>query len=450
MTLPLMQHPLMAYTFVGVDSHKHSHTFVFVDCFSRELGTMTCSNIPRDFDCFLKEAKNKYLIQGTTFCFGLEDTTHYGRPLTRFLTDLNYLVKHVNSNLVASERNSSNTLNKSDHIDALSCARVLISRFDTLPIARINDDLFIFKSLVSRRKSMLKTNVSLKQQLHALISENYPSYQSYFPNIDTLHALAFFNAYPSAHLVKVSSIDQIAQLLNNATGEAMGLKKAQHKATRIYDSVINDQVHIPHHGQHRDFTICSIIRQLSTNITEIEIIESRLTEFLDILDIPLMSMNGIDLPLACGLIDAIGDIQRFKNAASLAKYAGIAPSTYASGNTHKEYANSRGNRALASLFYQLSVSLVMPRGKNNVIINPFFYDLYQRKRTEGKTHRQALKVVQRRLVNVIYGIFKHKHEYINPPKSYVVDNNTGEVTDLPNVPIIQSNTDKISATFKMT
>ena len=446
----LMHHPLMAYTFVGCDSHKHTHTLAFVDCFSREIATMTISNIPGDFQPFLEEAARKYLIEGTKFCFGLEDVSQYGRTLTRFLLDQGQLVKHVNSNLVASERNSQNSLNKSDYIDALACARVLVSRFDKLPLARVSDELFIFKSHVARRKALRKTVTTLKYQLNGFVTENYPTYQTFFHDVTCQTALAFFATYPSPGLLKESNKEALADLLNDTTGGIMGKKRASAKATHIYDSVVKEGVSTLLHGEHHDFIIRSIIRQLETTLAEIDSIEGRLLEYLEQLDIPLMSMNGIDLHLACSLISCIGDINRFKNAAALARYAGVAPATFASGKSHTEYANRRGNRELAALFYQLSVSLTMPRGKEKHVMNPFFREFYERKIQEGKTHKQALKAVQRRLVNIVYGIMKYKHDYINPPTSYLLDEETGEITERRGSPHLQTNKAKMLSTFVQT
>jgi hypothetical protein len=35
--------------------------------------------------------------------------------------------------------------------------------------------------------------------------------------------------------------------------------------------------------------------------------------------------------------------------------------------------------------------------------------------SEGKTKRQALKCVQRRLVNIVWAMLKNNEEYVNPP-----------------------------------
>ena len=51
-----MNHPKMQYTYVGVDSHKDTHTAVFMDCFFEKLGEITFQNLPSTFDTFLSDA----------------------------------------------------------------------------------------------------------------------------------------------------------------------------------------------------------------------------------------------------------------------------------------------------------------------------------------------------------------------------------------------------------
>lgn len=43
--------------------------------------------------------------------------------------------------------------------------------------------------------------------------------------------------------------------------------------------------------------------------------------------------------------------------------------------------------------------------------NPVFHAYYQRKLKEGKTKKQGLVYIMRRLVNIIYGMMKHKTAY---------------------------------------
>ena len=129
----------------------------------------------------------------------------------------------------------------------------------------------------------------------------------------------------------------------------------------------------------------------------------------------LTSMVGIDTITAAQLLSCIGDIEKFSTPAKLARYAGIAPVTYASGKRDLQFANQRGNRELNSLFFWLAVRLSNHAGPNHRIMNSFLYDYYHRKMSEGKTKRQAIKCVERRLVNIIWTMLTNNEEYVNPP-----------------------------------
>jgi len=126
-------------------------------------------------------------------------------------------------------------------------------------------------------------------------------------------------------------------------------------------------------------------------------------------------MTSIDTVTATKMLAYIGDIKKFPTPSKLARYAGIAPITYASDKKDLQYANQRGNRKLNNLFYQLAVRLSFPSGSSRKILNSFFHDYYNRKISEGKTKSQALKCVQRRLINIIWGMLFRNEEYYNPP-----------------------------------
>jgi len=362
---------------------------------------------------FLEQA-NEFLLEGTEFAFGFEDVSAYGRSLVKFLAEQGHLVKHVNASLVASERNSRNVLMKTDSIDAECVARVLLNRFDELPIANPSDKLWTLKSLVARRESQVKINVILKNHLHTLIYETYPSYHCFFTDVSCLSALAFYEAYPSPSCLMESSLEELTDLLKSASRGLVGEKKA----LQIWNAVEQDRVMPSEYEATRNVTIRSTVAQLRLSVEGIKTLEDELSFFLDFFDYPLTSMKGIDTVTAAKIIAEIGDINRFRSAGALASYAGVAPVTYASGMTNIQYANKRGNRILNEIFFRLAMGFTCLRGTQKVAVNPFFYDYYHQKLAEGKTKKQALKCVQRRLVNIIYNMMKHKEHYINPPVSF--------------------------------
>lgn len=130
----------------------------------------------------------------------------------------------------------------------------------------------------------------------------------------------------------------------------------------------------------------------------------------------LETMPGINIVNAASLIAEIGDINRFASAAKLAKYAGVSPVTYSSGQSDLNFSNRRGDRNLHQILYLLAITLCNNNSRGGSP-NPIFAEYYKKKISEGKTKKQAIKCVMRRLVNIIYRMIKEKKEYTCPTLS---------------------------------
>ena len=79
-------HQKQKFVYVGVDTHKLTHTAVIINCWGDKLGEITIDNKPSAFNSLLvevkKHAKRKKAV------YGLEDCGGVGRALAVF-----YLVK---------------------------------------------------------------------------------------------------------------------------------------------------------------------------------------------------------------------------------------------------------------------------------------------------------------------------------------------------------------------
>ena len=402
-----MTHPKMQYTYVGIDSHKDTHTAVFIDCFFEKLGQISFNNLPSEFDAFFDNAQ-QYLQHGTAFIFGLEDTSSYGRMLAVHLTNRGQRVKHVNALLVARERRNQNIVQKTDAVDAECTARVLLSKFSELPDADTQDIYWVLRSLVTRRDFLVKNKSAAKAQLHGFIMQHYPNYNQFFSNIDCKTSLSFFERYPSPGLLKHTTVEELTEFLQHTGGSYYTLDFACNMLATLQDTAVQ-------HQEFRDSVIQSTIRQIRFDAEEIDQLDEAMSVFLKKFNCTLTSMNGIDTVTAARMRAYIGDIKKFSTPAKLARYAGIAPVTYASGKKDMQYANQRGNRLLNSLFYNLAVRVSYSYGKTNRVVNSFFFNYYQRKISDGKTKRQALKCVQRRLVSIIWTMLTNNEDYVNPP-----------------------------------
>jgi len=314
-------HPRMTRTYIGVDSHRDTHTLAFLNCFHEKLGEITIGSAPSEFPKFIKRAK-KYLQPNTTFAFGFEDVSAYGRTFVKYLVEKGYLVKHVDASKVATERGQ--VLHKTDSYDAECCARVLINQFDKLPNANPTDKYFVLSNLVTRREAVVKVNVMVKNSLHSALADNYPHYKKFFSRLTTDSALAFYEAYPSPHHLENVTVEELAEFLHSASKGRISATKAQ----LILDYVKRDSVQ-KHEFQHtRDFTVRSVVEQIKNNLSVLAAIDQEIEKLLEHFDYPLTSIKGIDSLTAAKLISEIGDINRFKNSSALAKYSGVAVRPY--------------------------------------------------------------------------------------------------------------------------
>jgi len=390
-----------------MDLHKAQHTAVIINCWNERLGEIQIENKPSAFDELMKFVK-KHTPKGLTPVYGLEDTGGNGRSIAVHLVENKQIVKEVNSALSYSERMSNATTQKSDSWDAFCIAKVLLARLDELPDANPQDIYWTIGQVVARRNSIVKHAAMLKNQLHQQLSYHYPSYKKFFCDIDGKAALAFWEKYPAPHHLSSVGADELAEYLRKASHNTCSTRKAE----EILEVVRQDGPTERKLQEHRDFLVVSMVHDMRRSRELIKQVECELRKVLAKTDYKLESMDGINIVTAAELVSEIGDTNRFSNADKLARFAGIAPVRFSSGGKGKDQASGQGNRALNSIFHNLAVQQIqVAKGSNKKQRNPLMYEFYQRKLAEGKTKKQALICVMRRLVNIIYSMIKNKTEY---------------------------------------
>lgn len=407
-----MFHPKMLHVYVGVDVHRQTHTAVILDCFFEKLGEITFNNKPSAFPVLLKEIK-KHVSDGITPVFGLEDVASYGRELAVFLLEHKEKVKYVNATLTYTERKNRTTLHKTDSFDAECVAKVLLSKLDTLPDAQPNDLHWALSELVTKRRSLVKACMTLKNQVHNYISHHYPSYRKFFAVFECKTALEFWEKYPSPSKLQGVSLAELADFLKKQSHNIYTKKKA----VEILDYIEKDGDTTAEYQDLRDFVVKTAIGQIKDNQKVIHTIEDEISKILPLFGCKLETMPGISTVTAAALVAEIGDIHRFTSAAKLANYAGVAPVQYSSGQSDLNFSNRRGDRNLNQILFFLAVSQCNDHGTKGGAVNPIFAEYYKKKISEGKTKKQAIKCVMRRLVNIIYRMMKTCEEYTQPSLS---------------------------------
>lgn len=98
-----------------------------------------------------------------------------------------------------------------------------------------------------------------------------------------------------------------------------------------------------------------------------------------------------------------GNLSRFATADQLASAAGLAPVLQQSGKMRYQRRATAGSKTMKFIFYQSAFCAIQH--------DPTSKAFYQRKRTEGKRHHQALIALARRRINVLHAILRTRQPY---------------------------------------
>ena len=108
----------------------------------------------------------------------------------------------------------------------------------------------------------------------------------------------------------------------------------------------------------------------------------------------LCDITGIGPIGAATILGSVGDINRFPTKGHFASYNATAPIEASSGNKNRHRLNPRGNRKLNYVLHVAAVCQLRYPGSGRVY--------YDKKRDEGKTSKEAIRALKRRISDAVY------------------------------------------------
>ena len=108
----------------------------------------------------------------------------------------------------------------------------------------------------------------------------------------------------------------------------------------------------------------------------------------------LINIRGVGPIGAAIILGAVGDVARFPTAGHFASYNATAPIDASSGERKRHRLNPRGNRKLNHALHIAAVSQLRYPGAGR--------DYYDKKLAEGKTSKEAIRALKRRISDVVY------------------------------------------------
>jgi len=138
---------------------------------------------------------------------------------------------------------------------------------------------------------------------------------------------------------------------------------------------------------------------------EIKRIERNLKDYEPETQVLLRSIPGIGIATAAALVAFIGSIERFATPEKLVAYIGLDCRVYQSGTSvqGKGYISKRGNGYLRHMLFNAAFIARQ--------YNPELREYHAQKLREGKHYFSAMCAVERKLIHLIYAVWKRGTPY---------------------------------------
>jgi len=328
---------------IGIDTHKASLAACRVDELGSATAEATFDNDPAGHRLLLAWIQQA----DPAVIVGIEGSASFGAAAARFLVASGVTVREVPPQLTRRERARTRRLGKSDPDDALAIARVTARETD-LPPVRLADRTLDLQLLVEAREDVVIEMTRVRNRLHAHLRSLLPGY-----------------GVRAVNLVALRHQRLVGRLLRPLGGVQAELARRQ------------------------------LVRLRALGLEE-RSLTARIAALVE--DHPLLGLPGVGPLVTAKLVGEIGDIRRFRSADALAALAGVAPIPASSGQTQRLRLNRGGNRQLNRAFHMIALT--------QAVHHPPAQAYLARKRAEGKTRREALRCLKRRLVRPVFGLLQ--------------------------------------------
>jgi transposase len=330
---------------VGVDVHKQSLTAVAVDEVGRSVAELTVGSA-RELVAWSTSLDSERL-------WAVEDCRQLSGALERELLAIGESLVRVPPKLMAPQRRSGRARGKSDPIDALAVARAAL-REPRLDHPRPGEAAMReLKMLVDHRDDLVDERRRAQQRLRWQLHDLDPG----------------LTVAPGA-LDRTVCLDRVVRRLSRAE---------QTVQVRIARELV---------GRCRSLT------------RSIRALDRELQARIDTTAPALLALPGCGALSAAKLLGEIGPVERFDTDAQLARHAGVAPLEASSGKHQRHRLDRGGNRQLNCALHRIAITQAR--------IHPPARAYLERKQSEGKSRREAIRCLKRQLARTVYTTLKNE------------------------------------------
>jgi transposase len=332
----------MVAVMIGIDPHKASHTAAAIDSSEELLGQVRVRANRDQLDRLLVWA-----AEWPERTWAVENATGLGHLIAQQLLAAGEAVLDVAPKLAAKARLlSDGDTNKNDPNDARSVAVAGLRSAKVRPAAR-EDYSAVMGMWSDRYLELAAARTQVVCRLHALLCELIPG------------------GYPG--VLRANAAQRVLEAIEPDN-------PVDHARLAVAWQLLGDLRRIDEQRLQTKKHMTLAVQGSGTTLTQV---------------------YGVGPFVACAVKGHVGDINRFASRAAFAAYNGTAPVEVSSGEKKIYRLSRRGNRRLNHAIHMAAVTQLQGAKSPGRAY-------YQRKRAEGKTGKEALRALKRRISDVIY------------------------------------------------
>lgn len=377
--------------YIGIDLAQETFTATFLatdDQGQERCLTKTFAVTSRGWQAFCQELAS-FTASSQQTLIGLESSGPYTVLLLAHLLSLPCPVYVLNPTLIRRFRQAQSMRPlKTDPADAHAIARFL-QQAPSLPTpaSQVDEIGLLAREYEAISQEIAALKNSIRQHVHVLFPE-----LGKHTHLFSQAMLNLLQAYPSAQAVAQAPQESLTTLL-----QAKGRGRTPSLTPNQLHHLAQSSFGIP--NPPREHVLQSQIRRLRFLQGEQQNLENQLLHLVqgwqEQAFKTLHSIKGMGNITTATFLAEAGPLCRFPSAKSLVAYAGLDPSVHQSGRYRgRSRLSKRGNRYLRRILYLIAQQLTRTTQR--------FRQAYAHCRQRGRSHREALVIVARKILVTFY------------------------------------------------
>lgn len=386
--------------YAGVDIAKVDHVIGAVDETGAEAARpMKFKNSEAGFERCIAWLESVAESEDDVFV-GMEATGHYWKACFAYLMAAGYRVCVVNPMQVHAMRKLKSLSGvKNDRIDSWLIAETLRQGdYDETRLA--TDEVQALKQLTRYHQGLKQELAAVKTQAICVLDAYFPEYAVLFSDMFGAASLKVLAECPTPSEVARKRATSIAKLLSEGSRGRLGDAKAAEVKAAAKSSV-----GIRLGEEAASFQIRTMVSQVEFLNATIAKVEKEVASLLARVEPDITTIPGVSTTTGAQIVAEIGDVKRFRNAASIVKYAGLNSGVDESGKYSAEGVPITKH---GSPYLRRSLWLAANRARQ---YDPRLKEYYDKLRRKGKPHRVAVTAVARKLCHVVYAVMRDRKPY---------------------------------------